>query len=108
MRLYTSWDGRSSSIDFARALILPGWAHNATILLVMQHATAACVSGWDEICTLFRRVWSPNPNRAEINPCEQSHALAWSPAARMASVGLRQENLIDLHHGSHPGRASRG
>ncbi len=25
-------------IDFAKALILPGWAHNVTILLVMQHA----------------------------------------------------------------------
>ena len=25
-------------LDFAKALILPGWAHNATILLVMQHA----------------------------------------------------------------------
>ncbi|HKY54696.1 MAG TPA: NAD(P)-binding protein, partial [Anaerolineales bacterium] len=25
-------------LDFLRALILPGWAHNATILLVMQHA----------------------------------------------------------------------
>ena len=25
-------------LDFARALILPGWAHNVTILLVMQHA----------------------------------------------------------------------
>jgi cholesterol oxidase len=25
-------------VDFAKALILPGWAHNVTILLVMQHA----------------------------------------------------------------------
>jgi len=25
-------------IDFARSMILPGWAHNVTILLVMQHA----------------------------------------------------------------------
>jgi len=25
-------------IDFARSLILPGWAHNTTILLVMQHS----------------------------------------------------------------------
>ena len=25
-------------IDFAKALVLPGWAHNVTILLVMQHA----------------------------------------------------------------------
>ena len=25
-------------IDFAKALILPGWAHNVTILLIMQHA----------------------------------------------------------------------
>src|SRR6266498_3667763 len=25
-------------MDFAKALILPGWAHNVTILLVMQHA----------------------------------------------------------------------
>ena len=25
-------------LDFARAMFLPGWAHNATILLVMQHA----------------------------------------------------------------------
>src|SRR5512141_2284345 len=25
-------------LDFAKALILPGWAHNVTILLVMQHA----------------------------------------------------------------------
>ena len=25
-------------LDFARALFLPGWAHNVTILLVMQHA----------------------------------------------------------------------
>src|SRR6266540_1525818 len=25
-------------VDFAKALILPGWAHNVTILLVMRHA----------------------------------------------------------------------
>jgi cholesterol oxidase len=25
-------------VDFARSMILPGWAHNVTILLVMQHA----------------------------------------------------------------------
>jgi cholesterol oxidase len=25
-------------VDFAKALLLPGWAHNVTILLVMQHA----------------------------------------------------------------------
>lgn len=25
-------------LDFAKALLLPGWAHNVTILLVMQHA----------------------------------------------------------------------
>jgi cholesterol oxidase len=25
-------------LDFARAMLLPGWAHNVTILLVMQHA----------------------------------------------------------------------
>jgi len=32
------WWALTHPIDFAKALILPGWAHNVTILLVMQHA----------------------------------------------------------------------
>ena len=32
------WWALTHPIDFAKALILPGWAHNVTILLIMQHA----------------------------------------------------------------------
>jgi cholesterol oxidase len=32
------WWAVTHPVDFAKALVLPGWAHNVTILLVMQHA----------------------------------------------------------------------
>jgi hypothetical protein len=32
------WWTLTHPIDFLKALVLPGWAHNATILLVMQRA----------------------------------------------------------------------
>ena len=32
------WWALTHPIDFLKALFLPGWAHNVTILLVMQHA----------------------------------------------------------------------
>jgi len=93
-------------IDFARTMILPGWAHNATILLVMQHADNRMRlrlgrSAW----TLGRRglVSEPEPGY-EINAqVAGSHELAREFARRtdgipMGSIG---ENLLNLPTTAH-------
>ena len=54
----------SHPLDFAKAMFLPGWAHNVTILLVMQHADNRMRFRMGRsFFTLFRRgmVAEPNP-----------------------------------------------
>jgi cholesterol oxidase len=93
-------------IDFARTMILPGWAHNVTILLVMQHADNRMRfrigrSGW----TLWRKglVTEKEPGY-EINAqVKGSHELARDFARRSNSIpmGSVGENLLNLPTTAH-------
>ena len=93
-------------LDFARTMILPGWAHNTTILLVMQHADNRMRfrigrSGW----TLWRKglVTEKEPGY-EINAqVKGSHELARDFARRTNSVpmGSLGENLLNLPTTAH-------
>jgi cholesterol oxidase len=93
-------------LDFARTMILPGWAHNATILLVMQHADNRMRfrtgrSAW----TLWRRglVAEKEPGY-EINAqVKGSHELARDFAGRTNGVpmGSLGENLLNLPTTAH-------
>jgi len=93
-------------LDFARTMILPGWAHNATILLVMQHADnrmrfRSGRSAW----TLWRRglVAEKEPGY-EINAqVKGSHEVAREFARRTNGVpmGSLGENLLNLPTTAH-------
>jgi cholesterol oxidase len=93
-------------MDFARALILPGWAHNATILLVMQHADNRMRfrigrSGF----TLFRRgmVAEEEPGYEIHAQVKGSHELTRDFAKRTNGVALGSlgENLLGLPTTAH-------
>jgi cholesterol oxidase len=93
-------------IDFAKALILPGWAHNVTILLVMQHADNRMRfrigrSGF----TLFRRalVAEEEPGYEIHAQIKGSHDLTREFARRTNGVPLGSlgENLLGLPTTAH-------
>ena len=93
-------------LDFAKALILPGWAHNVTILLVMQHADNRMRfrigrSGF----TLFRRgmVAEEEPGYEIHAQVKGSHELTRDFAKRTNGVALGSlgENLLGLPTTAH-------
>jgi len=93
-------------LDFAKALILPGWAHNVTILLVMQHTDNRMRfrigrSGF----TLFRRgmVAVKEPGYEIHAHVKGTHALARDFARRTNGVALGSlgENLLGLPTTAH-------
>jgi cholesterol oxidase len=93
-------------LDFAKALILPGWAHNVTILLVMQHADNRMRfrigrSGF----TLFRRslVADEEPGYKIHAQVKGSHELTRDFAKRTNGVALGSlgENLLGLPTTAH-------
>ncbi len=93
-------------LDFARAMILPGWAHNVTILLVMQHADNRMRfrigrSGF----TLFRRglVADEEPGFKIHAQVKGSHELTHDFAKRTNGVALGSigENLLGLPTTAH-------
>ncbi|HLO17770.1 MAG TPA: GMC oxidoreductase, partial [Anaerolineales bacterium] len=93
-------------IDFAKALILPGWAHNVTILLVMQHADNRMRfrigrSGF----TLFRRgmIAEEEPGYEIHAQVKGSHALTREFAKRTNGIPLGSlgENLLGLPTTAH-------
>ncbi len=100
------WWTLTHPIDFLKALVLPGWAHNATILLVMQHADNRMRlqigrSGF----TLFRRgmVAETEPGY-EINAqVKDSHAVTREFAKRTNGIALGSigENLLGLPTTAH-------
>ena len=93
-------------LDFARALILPGWAHNVTILLVMQHTDNRMRFRLGRNpYTLFRRgmVTEPEPGyeiHAQVNG---SHTLTRDFAKRTDGIPLGSigENLLNLPTTAH-------
>ena len=93
-------------LDFAQALILPGWAHNVTILLVMQHADNRMRfrmgrSGF----TFFRRglVAEEEPGYKIHARVKGSHELTRDFARRTNGVALGSlgENLLGLPTTAH-------
>jgi cholesterol oxidase len=92
--------------DCAKALILPGWAHNVTILLVMQHADNRMRfrigrSGF----TLFRRglVAEKEPGYEIHAQVKGSHELTRDFAKRTNGIPLGSlgENLLGLPTTAH-------
>ncbi|HET7145337.1 MAG TPA: GMC family oxidoreductase [Anaerolineales bacterium] len=93
-------------IDFLKALFLPGWAHNVTILLVMQHADNRMRfqigrSGF----TLFRRalVAEKEPGYEIGARVKGSHELTREFAKRTNGIALGSigENLLNLPTTAH-------
>ena len=93
-------------LDFMKALVLPGWAHNVTILVVMQHADNRMRfrigrSGF----TLFRRgmVADSEPGYEIHAQVKGSHELTRDFAKRTNGVALGSlgENLLGLPTTAH-------
>lgn len=93
-------------LDFAKALLLPGWAHNVTILLVMQHADNRMRFRMGRsLFTLFRKglVAEKEPGYEIHAHVKGSHALTRSFAKRTNGVALGSlgENLLGLPTTAH-------
>jgi cholesterol oxidase len=93
-------------IDFARALLLPGWAHNVTILLVMQHADSRMRFRIARSAfTFFRRGLAADEEPGYRVPAhvKGSHELARDFAKRTNGIvlGSLGENLLGLPTTAH-------
>jgi cholesterol oxidase len=93
-------------LDFARALFLPGWAHNVTILLVMQHADNRMrFRSGRSAFTLFRRglVAEKEPGYEIRAQVRGSHQLTRDFARRTNGVALGSlgENILGLPTTAH-------
>lgn len=93
-------------LDFAKALILPGWAHNVTILLVMQHADNRMRFRMGRsLFTLFRKgiVAEEEPGYKIHAQVKGSHELTRDFARRTNGVALGSlgENLLGLPTTAH-------
>ncbi|MCL4260125.1 MAG: GMC family oxidoreductase [Anaerolineales bacterium] len=100
------WWALTHPIDFAKAAFLPGWAHNVTILLIMQHADNRMRFKIGRgLFTLFRKglVAEEEPGY-EINAQVQgSHKITREFAARINGVVLGSigENLLGMPTTAH-------
>ncbi|MCL4272360.1 MAG: GMC family oxidoreductase [Anaerolineales bacterium] len=93
-------------VDFAKALILPGWAHNVTILLVMQHADNRMrFKIGRSVFTLFRTgmVAEEEPGYTINAQVEGSHEITREFARRTNGIALGSlgENLLNLPTTAH-------
>ncbi len=93
-------------IDCLKAMLLPGWAHNTTILLVMQHADNRMrFRIGRSLFTLFRRgVVAAEEPGFEINAqVTGTHSLTRDFALRTNGIpmGSLGENLLDLPTTAH-------
>ena len=93
-------------IDFAKAMILPGWAHNVTILLVMQHADNRMRFRMGRsVYTLFRRgmVAEEEPGYEIHAQVKGSHELTREFARRTNGIALGSlgENVLGLPTTAH-------
>jgi len=93
-------------LDFLKALVLPGWAHNVTILLVMQHADNRMRFRMGRgPFTLFRRgmVAEEEPGYVIHAQVKGSHELTREFARRTDGVALGSigENLLGLPTTAH-------
>ncbi|HEX2698008.1 MAG TPA: GMC family oxidoreductase, partial [Anaerolineales bacterium] len=93
-------------IDFLKALVLPGWAHNVTILLVMQHADNRMRFRFGRsLFTLFRRglVTEPEPGYEIQAQVQGTHELTREFAKRTNGLALGSlgENLLNIPMTAH-------
>ncbi|HUH97089.1 MAG TPA: GMC family oxidoreductase [Anaerolineales bacterium] len=93
-------------LDFLKALVLPGWAHNVTILLVMQHADNRMRFRMGRsVFTLFRRgmVTEAEPGYEIRAQVRGSHELTREFARRTDGIALGSigENLLGLPTTAH-------
>jgi cholesterol oxidase len=93
-------------IDFARGMFFPGWAHNTTILLIMQNLDNRMrVRLGRSVYTLGRRglVALPEPGYEITAQVRGSHALVRAFAQRTGGVamGSASENLLNLPTTAH-------
>jgi cholesterol oxidase len=93
-------------LDFARSLILPGWAHNTTIILVMQHADNRMrLRQGRSAFTLFRRgmVAEEDPGYKISAKVPGSHEFTREFARRTNGIALGSigENLLGLPTTAH-------
>lgn len=93
-------------LDFLKALVLPGWAHNVTILLVMQHADNRMrFQRGRSLFTLFRRdvVARSEPGYEIHAHVKGSHTLTRQFATRTDGIPLGSlgENLLGLPTTAH-------
>ncbi len=93
-------------LDFARAMFLPGWAHNVTILLVMQNADNRMrLKLGRSLYTLGRRglVSEPEPGYEISAQVPGSHQLARAFGACIQGVvmGSLGENLLNMPTTAH-------
>lgn len=107
MRLlrFCAWAVRHP-LDFLKAMLLPGWAHNVTILLVMQHADNRMRFRLGRSAfTLFRRglVAEREPGYEIRAQVKGSHELAREFAQRTNGIALGSlgENLLGLPTTAH-------
>jgi cholesterol oxidase len=100
------WWVLTHPIDFAKALVLPGWAHNVTILLVMQHADNRMrFRIGRSLFTLFRTgmVAEEEPGYTINAQVEGSHEITREFAKRTNGVPLGSvgENLLGMPTTAH-------
>lgn len=93
-------------VDFGKALFLPGWAHNVTILLVMQHVDNRMrFKTGKSVFTLFRTgmVAEEEPGYTINAQVEGSHEITREFASRTNGVPLGSigENLLNLPTTAH-------
>jgi cholesterol oxidase len=92
--------------DFLKALVLPGWAHNVTIILVMQHADNRMrFQMGRSFFTLYRRgmLAEREPGYEIHAQVKGSHELTRDFAKRTngISLGSLGENLLNLPTTAH-------
>lgn len=100
------WWTLTHPIDFAKALVLPGWAHSVTILLVMQHADNRMrFRIGRSLFTLFRTgmVADEEPGYTINAQVEGSHEITREFAGRTNGVPLGSvgENLLGMPTTAH-------
>jgi cholesterol oxidase len=93
-------------LDYLKAMVLPGWAHNVTIILVMQHADNHMKFRLGRsLLTLFRRglVADPTLDHNIAARVDVGHDITRDFAARTNGVpmGSLGENLLNLPTTAH-------
>lgn len=104
--LKSLWWALTHPLDYLKSMVLPGWAHNVTIILVMQHADNHMKFRLGRgLLTLFRRglVADPTIDHKIAARVDVGHDITRDFAARTNGVpmGSLGENLLNLPTTAH-------